>query len=593
MLSFQVIKKQFVSLGFKVLLGVAITSNICIGGFAYIFWQSNGVVHNEVNNLLVQEENENEKLRTAIFNIQEKTLSWARFFDIQPNTQLRIWLDEQLGKGQVLTLQGRDSYKSLYSRTERRDLSKGRIVVQEEMEMFVVSLGLRDAGGNFTNSIEQRRYAKKEGMTREDLKNKISQQIQDISSGQILKQKIVEFKMRIADQAIALEEQRTSILSVVEELEAQKRYVQQLRLEKERQVGYVGIAIIVISLFVTYILIRVLIEYPLKKLISTIDSLHKGDFIEVPMVHRSDQIGVLAGVVVSLKERIIADQKETLKRRKEADELDATLTMFTNRVNQLEKMAFGLYEHAKEMEALAEGTLTRSSTVAGAADKTTQDTEAVVNSTKSLWDAVSLVENEVENQGVLIDLMGGDINLSTRATEELEETVNTISSIISLVVKISNQTKLLALNATIEAARAGEYGKGFGVVADEVKVLSYQTEAAAAEIKQKINEIFTVKQSLVSLGQKVQSGTGNLQELSQRINVSLNVQREEMSTISSLLLVSSETTKSVSEHIHEVHNAVSATKGISAKVAKESKIIADDLTEVLAEITKRLRHDAY
>lgn len=116
---------------------------------------------------------------------------------------------------------------------------------------------------------------------------------------------------------------------------------------------------------------------------------------------------------------------------------------------------------------------------------------------------------------------------STNNINDLNEAIQSISQFTSLISSVSDQTNLLALNAAIEAARAGEHGRGFAVVADEVRKLAGST----AEATQQIGDIVNTVSKLSGDTQESFSG---LNELAQKINASVESMKLVISEVNSL-----------------------------------------------------------
>ncbi|MDA0127258.1 methyl-accepting chemotaxis protein [Vibrio sp. MarTm2] len=108
----------------------------------------------------------------------------------------------------------------------------------------------------------------------------------------------------------------------------------------------------------------------------------------------------------------------------------------------------------------------------------------------------------VQDTVLKISELSKDISASAQAVNDVEDSVGSIGSVVGTIQGISEQTNLLALNAAIEAARAGEAGRGFAVVADEVRNLAQRTQQATVEIQEMISQLQSSANSAVELMEK-------------------------------------------------------------------------------------------
>jgi methyl-accepting chemotaxis protein len=334
----------------------------------------------------------------------------------------------------------------------------------------------------------------------------------------------------------------------------------------------------VIASFIGFLLmISNNIVTPAKTLVADLARMASGDFTHKISVSSGDEIGQVASSAARLQEdmnQIVKQINQSVFRVSASAEEMAHITEQSNQAmmsqrNETDQVATAMNEMTATVHEVAQN----AQLAAGSANQANSEVntgQAVVN------DAIRAIASLVQKVERAADVI-----------QELESNSNEIGSVLDVIRSIAEQTNLLALNAAIEAARAGEQGRGFAVVADEVRVLAQRTQKSTQEIQGMIQRLQTGAQEAVESMKQSRSQADTTRDTAARagqVLTSITKAVTNINDMNALIASAAEEQNAVAEEINRNIVNISSAAENTAESAAQTANASEELRNVAEEL---------
>ena len=375
----------------------------------------------------------------------------------------------------------------------------------------------------------------------------------------------------------------------------------------------ITIVAVILGVLVALFVSRTFVVKPINDIVESASKITNGDLTVRVAYSSKDEIGKLAAaldkMVLALKEIATTIERDSQTVKQEAsqvaaasEEVSATVEELTAQVDSVNSNVNNASAAIEEMTSGIEEVAASAQNVAHASQKLSEEAQKV---------------SQLANEGQKAILSITDVIVQTREkadvtfqiVEKLSESAKNIGEIVDTINSIAEQTNLLALNAAIEAARAGEAGRGFAVVADEIRKLAEESKQATQNIAnilrgivdssmkaseatketvEIVNKAYTESDLVKSQFEQILQSIVRMSQMTENLAASAQEQSAAAEEMSSAMDSASKSMVSVVEQMNEVTMAIKQQADAISNVAKTAENL-DDIAEKLVETVRRFK----
>lgn len=603
--------KKKIKIGTKLVLGVVLASNLCILLLLYSVRYWDLKVNSTSEDLLQIQKNLNIDLRASVTSLQNRLLALPLLLESGTGDKVERHLKNTQKIKSEQTIKGQENYQSLFTRIQRRDLSKGGYILQEAPGGVIVSRGIPDINGNFTDTIHQITIESdspfKDRIILQEMVDKI---IAEGQTGEDMQHLLQTAKAGIAEDLLQAEKNRIQMLNKLEQIDITQANLTDARIKREHVMIIISGLTIFFNILIIIFLTRSIITKPVKTVVKSLKEIAggKGDLTGTLAVRSKDELGELAHWFNTFMIKL----HDIISRvRQQMGNLNLTIRELSLASEDLGKNASIMSGKSKDAAFSTEYTVKKIEAMAVSAEKAhemvddvnrsslyvSSEIDQIGRSTGDVSSAVSAIASSIDELSTSLKEVTRHTGRGTHVTHsatlkaddstamirDLSRSAKEIHEVLELIQGIAGQTHILALNAAIEAAGAGDYGKGFTVVANEVKELSKRTSAAVGIIKGKIQIMQTSTDVVTKSIHSIVDVIKETHDIMSSIAGSVEAQTATLNEISTTISGTSRFAETVSLSLQ---NTIKLEKEVSKKlndVSHTARNIAADAKDAVSQ----------